>query len=698
MQLPKIREELQLRHGSRSQDGSPTWIIYDPIANRFYHIGWLEFELLSRWHLRQSSLIIDATKSETTLHPSDIDIQRLLIFLQQNLLVNDASPQWSNYLRTRHKQQKKTLITWLIHNYLFFRLPILQSDELVTRLYNSISFFITKYTLWGLSILGIFGIHLVIRQWDLFVHTFVNTLTISGLIGYTIMLIVAKSIHELGHALVAKHFGLRVPRIGIAFLVMIPVLYTDAGETWLLSDHKKRLLISASGILSEIALAIIALFLWGVCVPGELRNLFYFLAVVSLIRTLLINSSPFLRFDGYYILSDFLDFPNLQQRAFAVTRHLLKTRILGVQLPRPEYFSKSMTSFLVAYSLATWLYRLIVFTGIAIAVYHYFFKALGILAFIIEMYFFILMPVIHEFKSWSEVLPMVSQQRKRIFWVTLTLVLSMCIIPLKSTIYAPAYIGAHDKWQIFAPYSAKVIKSTPNNTSVKQGDILFVLDAHEQRQQASIASLQATELRERARRLSIASDQGRERASNWVAEAREKEQVSQSQHAELKRLIIRAETDGILLDTDDGIKPGVYVTSRDSLGVLINPKRSVVDAFITEHDLKRIKIGDKCVFWSSGPPPVKYKGKVISIGQNRVSTLPNHFLSDKSGGDIETTNDHEKRLVPTQALYRVRIETSNIIHINKVKVGNVSISGKYESIAGRFMSQALSVLAREVGL
>lgn len=698
MQLPLLREELQLQDGARDRDGSPTWVIYDPPSNRFFQIGWLEFEFLSNWHLGDSDALLNSIQSESTLNPSHDDLQRFLVFLQQNFLIRDTSPQGTSYLRTRAQHQKKTISSWLMHNYLFFRVPLLQPDAFLAKLYKIMRTYIPQNSYWGILIAGFVGLYLMMRQWDLFRETFVNTLTPAGLLGYIIMLMLAKSIHELGHALVAKHYGLRVPRMGVAFLVMFPVLYTDTGETWFLSDHKKRLLISASGILAESALALIALFLWGISAPGTLRDLFYFLAVVSLVRTLLINSSPFLRFDGYYILSDILDLPNMQQRAFALAQNQMRRVLLGINMPDQESFSKRMRTFLILYSWATWIYRLIVFTGIALAVYHYFFKALGVVAFIIEIYYFILMPVFREIKIWIEASGMISPQRKKLFFIVGSFVLLVFLAPLQATISAPAYIGAYERWHIFSPYSAKIIKSTPNGTQVKKGDILFVLDAHEQRHQASIAALQASELRERTRRLSVASDYGKERASNWLAEAREKEQVSLSQQSELKRLVMRAESDGVLLDVDEGIKAGVYVTPRDILGLLVNPHKSIIDAFVTEHDLKRIKVGSACTFRSSTQSATQYRGKVISIGRNRLSSLPNHFLADKSGGDIATVNSQDQHLVPSLSMYRVRIEPVEAVSLSKIYVGNVSIAGKRESIAGRFLNQALSVVVRESGL
>lgn len=697
LELPKLREELQLHGGKRDRDGSPTWIVYDPPANRFYHIGWLEFEILSRWHLGDPDEIIAAVIRETSLRPSMDDLQHVLIFLRNNQLIKDSSPQGTALFQSWSKSQQVSMTTWLIHNYLFFRIPILHPDAFLSKLYTWGKRYVNRSLFWILVALGLTGFYLVIRQWDLFTKTFVNTLTPSGFLGYGVMLIFAKAAHELGHACVAKHYGIRVPRMGVAFLVMFPVLYTDTAESWFLTNHRQRLFISMAGILAETGIAIVALFLWGITSPGVVRDLFYFLSVVSLFRTLLVNSSPFLRFDGYYILSDLLDLPNLQPRAFALARHDLRKKVLGLDTPAPESFSKHLTMFLIVYSWATWIYRLVVFTGIALAVYHYFFKVLGIIAFGIEITFFVSMPIIRELKVWIEAYPMISFNRKRVLGLLITILIVLCLAPIRSTVMAPAFMGAYEKWQIYSPYSAKVVKATADGTKVRKGDVLFILDAHEQRHQASIAEQQAGELRDRVRRLSASSDIGRERSASWLSEAHVREQESVSQKHELKRLVMRAETDGVLLDVDEGVKAGVHVTSRDLLGLLVGPSKSVVDAFVSEHDLKRIHLGSPCVFWPSLQYAGRQAGRIISIGRNRLTTLPLQALADKAGGEIATVNSSQNQLVPVDALYRVRIELTGNVPIESLQMGRVVIRGDRESLVGRFLSYATSVIIRESG-
>ena len=123
-QLPKLRSDLNLYPAGAAENGSPNWVLHDPAANRFYRLGWLEFEIIKRWYLGQISAIIKALKRETMLQPSQIEVSNMLQFLADNQLVEKpAREATQEFLRLKQQQQKK-FFSWLIKNYLFFRIPL----------------------------------------------------------------------------------------------------------------------------------------------------------------------------------------------------------------------------------------------------------------------------------------------------------------------------------------------------------------------------------------------------------------------------------------------------------------------------------------------------------------------------------------------------------------------------------------------
>ena len=221
---------------------------------------------------------------------------------------------------------------------------------------------------------GMWGVS---RSWDAFTATLVDMLSWEGLAAYGLTLAAVKTLHEFGHGVTAKRYGCRVPTMGVAFLVLWPVAYTDTNEVWKLTRRDQRLKVAAAGIATELTIAVWAMLAWVWLPDGPLRAMAFLLATTTWVSTVLINASPFMRFDGYFLLSDFLQMPNLHARAFALARWDLRERLFALGEPAPEHFPAARRG-LILFAWATWIYRLVLFLGIAALVYHFFIKALGI--------------------------------------------------------------------------------------------------------------------------------------------------------------------------------------------------------------------------------------------------------------------------------------------------------------------------------
>lgn len=691
--LAPLREELRLHEGGCDRDGAPFWLIHDPPANRWFRIGWLEFEFLSRWGSPPEEMIA-GVEADTALRPTGEDLARTWHFLQQNRLLRDDSPGAAATL-AEAAGPPPSLSSWLVHNYLFFRIPLLRPDRFLDAAYPFVRPLLSRAFLGLLLLCGAAGIYLASRQWDAFAASLLDTLNPSGLAGYFLAMVAAKLLHEAGHGIAAKHFGVRVPRMGIAFLVLWPVLYTDTNGSWLLKESRSRFLVAAGGILAEGAVAAISLLLWGLLGDGPLRQTMHFLAVVSLSRTLLVNVSPFMRFDGYYLLSDLLDLPNLQERAFALARHDFRRRLFGLESPPPEEFPPPMRRFLKAYAVATWLYRMVVCLGIAFAVYHLFFKPLGIALMMVELWYFVLRPIVRETSDWRKVAPMVSPARKALFAVLAAGAFALPFLPLGSKVVAPALLAA-ERQRLYAPFPARLVTVPEAGRTVRKGDLLFRLEAEEARFGALQSEREAEAIRGHAVRL-MASEAGRAEAPSRNAAAQEREQAATGHRAELRRLEIRAEMDGTLVDLDEGIRPGVDVSPRDLLGVVVRPGSGEIEAYVPEGDLSRIRPGERAEFRPDAPGAPVVAGTVASIEGSRLAALPSVALAERHGGKVATAAGREGQLAPAGSVYRVRIRPDRPLDVARMETGEAVLRGRGVSPAARLLRQAMSVLVRESG-
>lgn len=161
-------------------------------------------------------------------------------------------------------------------------------------------------------------------------------LTTQHVLGLIAVVAFVKICHELGHAFACKHFGGDCHEMGIMLLVMTPCLYCNVSDAWRLKNRWQRIVISAAGMYVELVLAAACLFLWRWTVPGVMHSLCLYVVLVGSISTLLFNGNPLLRYDGYYILTDLIQIPNLRARAMTVVQDWRNLVLFGVRVRDPH--------------------------------------------------------------------------------------------------------------------------------------------------------------------------------------------------------------------------------------------------------------------------------------------------------------------------------------------------------------------------
>lgn len=375
--LSPLRDELILHAGPANRDGSPSWTLEDPLRGLFFRIGWAEMAMLSRWSLGEAAKIVAEINQTLPLTVEERDVQYFSRFLQANSLTRASGDEALAQFGRQLAGTQTSVWRKLLKNYLFFRIPLWHPDRFLTATLPKVEPFFSRWFFKLTLMAALLGLFLAGRQWETFKHTFLHFFTLEGAALAGITLCFTKVLHELGHAYTCKRFGARVATMGVAFLVMMPVLYTDTSGAWKLTRHRQRMAIGAAGMLTELTLAAWATLAWSFLPDGMLRSAAFMLATTTWIMTLAINLSPLMRFDGYFLLSDWLQIPNLQQRGFAIGRWRMREWLFGLGDAPPEPFPRWLQRTLVGYAFCVWVYRFFLFTGIAILVYHMAFKLLG---------------------------------------------------------------------------------------------------------------------------------------------------------------------------------------------------------------------------------------------------------------------------------------------------------------------------------
>jgi putative peptide zinc metalloprotease protein len=698
---PVLRDDLTLHPGPVTAEGAPTWTLHDAAANRFYRIGWLEFEILSRWGLGDVEAVARAVSRETPIRITPAHIEAFIRFAERYDLFQARGAEATARLLKQVAATKHHFLYWLLKNYLFLRIPLVHPDGFLAATLPGLGWVFSRGFLWAIAALAGLGLFLIGHQWESFTHSFAFMVTPEGAALTGAALIFAKVVHELGHGYAARRFGCRVPAMGVALMVLWPVLWTDTTEAWKLPSRRSRLIIDGAGIIAELALAAGASVLWSFLPDGPLRTGVHLLATTTWFATLLVNLNPFMRFDGYFLVADSLDIANLQDRSFALARWWLREALFGLGDPPPELFPPGRRRLLIAYALATWIYRFFLFLGIALLVYYLFFKLLGLFLFAVELGWFILRPIALELRIWARRRAVIGWNRRSA--VTLTLLagaVGLFFVPWQSRVSAPALLRAEQQSVLYAPRAARLATvAAANGQAVREGEVLFVLENPDLG-----LRIAATEQKLRAQQTQIAvqtleMDLAQRNPVAWQeleGTAAELEALLAQRH----ELTVRAPADGVLTEVPAFLKPGGWVAVREPLAMVLSAERRIVEAFVPEEDLGRLQDGADGRFYGEAGDRAPLAVRLSGIDRTATRELDYPDLASTHGGGVAVRSDSGGRLIPEQSVYRVNLEPADgVVGAGEMQAirGTVVIAADEVSWAARMLRIAMGVLIRESG-
>jgi putative peptide zinc metalloprotease protein len=415
-----------------------------------------------------------------------------------------------------------------------------------------------------------------------------------------------------------------------------------------------------------------------------------------------VNASPFLRFDGYFILCDWLDMPNLHARSFALARWKLREWLFALGDARPEHFAKQKERWLILFAWGTWLYRLVVFLGIALLVYGFFFKALGIFLAAVELVWFIGLPLWRELKVWCERWPQIRAQAasRRRSWrsaLILVLLLVMLAVPLPGRVSASGVLRPVDLWPVFVPVDAQIA-----DLYLKPGDVA----AGER-----LAALRSPDLHTRMRVLGARLEQLQRQAAfaSLAPETRQRMQVHQEAWAtaaaefatleqERQRLEPQAPFSGSLRDIDPDLKPGQWLPAQHKLGVLVGFDQMLVETYLDENAVRQVRVGDAGLFIIDGGEGPALQLRLVQVDADATRVLPSGLLSAAAGGHV-LTRASQGQHVPEAAVYRVVLEVTSDPGplAGQSWRGRLVIRSQPRALGSQYLRQAMGVLLRETG-
>ncbi|MBF0588348.1 MAG: efflux RND transporter periplasmic adaptor subunit [Magnetococcales bacterium] len=695
--LPELREDLSLYDGPRSPKGAPTWTLHDPSGHRFFQIGWLEFEVLSRWNLGEVEAISRAVNGHTSLTISSEDVHVIAQFLKRfNLLRLPGDELHVTWIQGQASRQRT--LGRLLQPLTFMRFPLLRPEPLLGWLSSRMGWLYHRGFLAVMGLVLALDLLLIGGQWDAFLAAFPDAGRPFSLWPFAIAIVLAKIVHELGHALTAWRYGCRVPSLGVAMMFLWPTLYTDVSEAWKLSSKHQRLWIGAAGVTAEMILAAFAMLAWSFLPDGPWRQGAFALSATIWITTLVINLNPLMKFDGYYLLGDALGIANLQARARQAMQWWLRYHLMGFADPFPEPASPGRRKLLIGYAFGMWFYRMMIYAGLAVIIGQFFYKGVGLALMVVGSMELILRPMIAEMRIW-----MVRRGDFHLSgsalrgWGVVVVILMVLFLPWRSSIQLPALLQPAHQITLFAPMEARLeaLKVTMGD-EVEQGALMVRLsspglDREIDRLQHAIqllrwqSALPGEDLILQAeKRL-----RNRERATLLSALTARLEQR--------QKLDIIAPQSGVVTARIEGQSNGDWIPQSEPLLTLSSPARQEILAYVSEQQIDLLESGAEALFYPEGSPAPPWRCRLQATPPGGMKQLDRPIMASAHGGTLPAW-EKQGGWQLDGVFFRLRlIPIEERSHLRTLR-GSVRIVSRPTSVAGSLLRQVRGVLIRELGV
>lgn len=576
-------------------------------------------------------------------------------------------------LRRRNKRVQREVRQYLTH-ILFAKVPLFDPDRLLDRVTPFVSWCFSPvgFLLW--LVLLAMGFGALAGRWDQLFSQSAGVLAPDNLLYLYLASVLIKLVHELGHGVACKRFGQQpaafggggggeIHTFGVMFLVFIPMPYVDASSAWGMRSKWKRATVGAAGMYAELGLAAVAAMLWARSPAGTaLHALAYNMMFTAGVSTLLFNANPLIRFDGYYILADLLEFPNLAQRAKEKLHYLAKRYAFGVRQPFNPSVPWRESAVLVVYGIAAVIYRVVLTVSILLFVADKLFF-LGLLMGAVSLVGFVLTPW-SKFIHYLVTSPELYRTRSRAVLATvlpLTALLGIGLMPWPDRGRAEGIVDPRQMTAIHAMVDGFVVSTLASGTTLADThDLpLMVLENPDllARHRRGIAQLRLLEIR---RRVALIEEPARA-AALQVAIASVQEEIAHAER-ELRELNIQAAgRTGVWLCGDADRVHGRYVQRGEHLGTVVTLEDLeliiTADQFLGPRLSHELAAGDRVSLRVKGRPDLQAQGLVHRVLQSGQRELPSEALAQHGGGRLAVITDARARTgrEAVEAFFEVRI-------------------------------------------
>jgi putative peptide zinc metalloprotease protein len=678
--------------------GVSHFVIKDPVGLTYHRLRADQYRVLRMLDGRKNleSIRDDLVRAFPAVSPTLTDTQMLVADLHQKGLAYSIRPgQAAARIDQKRKNQRRKFLSGLT-NILSLRLPGWDPDALLGAMVPWTRWVYHPVTAAVASLFVISSWLLLAIQFRAFqagLPAFNQFFGWPNLIFLWMTLACSKIIHEFGHGLSCKMFGSECHEMGVMLLVGSPCLYCDVSDSWMLKNKWPRILIGAAGMIIEVVLSAIAIFLWWMTDAGLFHYLCLNLFFVTTVTTVIFNANPLMRLDGYYMLSDFLEIPNLRQKADKLTREWLSHLCLGIEPKHDPFMPQTNRRWFILYAIASKLYSWFILSGILIFLYTVlkpyglqsigqslaFFSFSGILVqMVTNVYQVLAAPRERPIQKWRLALT-------TIFLAIVIGCLGQIEIPFIQ--WAAFIIEPSDVQHVFTKVPGELIElDVKAGDHVEKGQQLAVLSDPRLDEMKRDLTMQR-ELRLKSMRHATVMDDRRERALAEEALNSVNDQLAKL-NEQMQHLVILAPISGTVVEPPrerpltmhqakthlagwsgtplDKKNAGAFLTERTKL-LSIAPSNSMqAILYLDQSDRHDVYVGLEVGLKFEHLPERVYRGKIVRIATAHSDYVP-EMMAVKNGGLLATTTDREGKEQLQESAYQATVyleETPDLMRTN----------------------------------
>ena len=559
--LLRARPDLTARR--HRYHGRTFWVIKEPVGLNYFRFHEEEYAILQMLDGR-TSLEEIKEQFEQQFQPQKITYHDLLQFVgmlhRSGLVISEAGGQGKQLVKRRNEKKWRERMGKLA-NVFALRFRGVDPERFLNWLYQYTGWFFRWPAVVCVMLIGLAALSLVTVNFEMFqgrlpaFHEFFGPKNWFWL-GLTMAIV--KVLHEFGHGLSCKHFGGECHELGAMLLVLTPALYCNVSDSWMLPNKWHRAAIGAAGMYVELFLASIATFVWWFSAPGLVNHIALSVMFICSVSTVIFNGNPLLRFDGYYILMDLLEIPNLRQKSSEILKRYMKECCLGLEQPENPFLPQGNRWLFAIYTIAAVIYRWLVTFSILFFLNKVFepygLKVIGQAIALAGLVGLVVQPAWALWKFLYTPGSLTKVKKERVLATVGVLAAALAFVlfvPLPFSVVCTFEVQPKDGKQVFASVAGRLteVHKRPGD-AVKQGDVILVMDNPQL--QSELQSLigrrdeaaQAVDDLRRARFSDPAAVDQIEQAVETLAAA--EKQLADKQ-AEVARLTVKAPRDGIVI-------------------------------------------------------------------------------------------------------------------------------------------------------